>query len=144
MSAEHTQGRLVADSRALFVPGGDGIMAHVESDADARRLAACWNACEGSDVEDLERLGADFIKPLIDLIDERDQLKAQTEDLITVAAHQVQQLEAARALLREVLTADDEALAELAALGMPPEVDTAVRALTERIRAHLDPPGAPA
>ncbi len=50
---------------------------------DARRLAACWNACEGSATKDLEELGADYIKPLIKLIDERDALQAREAHLIS-------------------------------------------------------------
>lgn len=45
-----------------------------ETRENTRRLVACWNACEGSKTEDLELLGPDYIKPLIDLIDQRDEM----------------------------------------------------------------------
>lgn len=59
--------------------GDRAILIHSEGEAgnsfaDARRIVACVNACEGSETEILEQLGGDFVKPLIDLIDQRDEL----------------------------------------------------------------------
>jgi hypothetical protein len=52
--------------------------------ANARRIVACVNACEGSETEVLEKLGADFIKPLIDLIDDRANLLAMEAQILHV------------------------------------------------------------
>ena len=80
MSGQHTQGRLEASGHIVRTADGKGAIA--DTPEDARRLAACWNACDGSTTEDLERLGSDFIAPWVKLFDE---------------------LEAARALLAEAL-----------------------------------------
>lgn len=95
MSAEkHTQGRLTVVRHGAIVGGpireyvngsgqdqvamttGAEWMAEGEKEANARRLVACWNACEGSTTESLELLGSDYIKPLVDLIRQRDELLA--------------------------------------------------------------------
>jgi hypothetical protein len=57
MSAQHTQGKLeVAGSRVYFSSdGGFDLRGCPLPDANARRLAACWNACEGLSTEALER-----------------------------------------------------------------------------------------
>ena len=66
MSA-HTPGRLVAvpctDSPGAklmheHVSGELRFIAHVSIPADARRLAACWNACEGPPTEQIEELAS--------------------------------------------------------------------------------------
>lgn len=101
MSAAHTDGRLVVgelngNSIELKhtngdVPGAISLVVArvtarptwiVEAKANARRLAACWNACEGSKTEDLEELGADYIKPLIKLIDEFAAARALLSDAL--------------------------------------------------------------
>ncbi len=103
MSGQHTQGKIEAFTEpefsgwwALREKTDDGINHELGSgdgglfEPDARRLAACWNACDGSETEDLERLGADFIAPWIKMLDERDNA--------------VKELAAARALLQEVIS----------------------------------------
>lgn len=112
MTAPHTQGRLVVGERVGDrvqlkhthgdVPGAISLVVaqvtareswRAEGEANARRLAACWNACEGLETSWLEgvKLG-DFPvtgvhKELEEAMAERDQLRAE--------------LEAARALLAE-------------------------------------------
>lgn len=96
MSAQHTQGRLrLSASGALYV--GDpkvlaGLKIHSpwivdawegddEADANMRRLAACWNACEGLSTEALERLGTlDRARVELDVI--RVQAIAQRDELL--------------------------------------------------------------
>ena len=51
-----------------------------QADADARRLAACWNACEGMDTGEVE--GLSVSKVLADLMNaqrERDELRERRE-----------------------------------------------------------------
>jgi hypothetical protein len=96
---------------------------HLEN---ARRLVACWNACERIDIEYLEDIATvgGFEGLAVDLIDtsnERDKLRAD--------------LDAAHKLLSETLIADDLALAGMRAMGMAPDAD--VTDLTERVRAMV-------
>ena len=65
MSGQHTQGRLVAvivrDGRAYLAPcegPPQTVIAAYISEEDARRLAACWNACEGLTTEQVEELAS--------------------------------------------------------------------------------------
>lgn len=96
MSATYTPGRLTEGLLAVdYFSGGadlkraDGVVIGIEmSHDDARRLAACWNACEGSKTEDLEELGADYIKPLIKLIDECATARALLTELIDIEGPQ--------------------------------------------------------
>lgn len=65
MTNEHTQGRLAYVERgdafchAVFKEQGDQVAVVVSAtqtqQGDARRLAACWNACQGISTEVLER-----------------------------------------------------------------------------------------
>jgi hypothetical protein len=64
MSAQHTQGRLHVDqnyTELVNIKCGDDWVAEATShstiqlnEANARRLVACWNACEGISTENLE------------------------------------------------------------------------------------------
>lgn len=140
--SEHTKGRLVShpDFPGYIIPADQSerpIGGAVDAGTDrnyyanivatvsvkyhdyvenARRLAAAWNVCEGIDTESLET-GA----TLADICERYNGYQ--------------QELNAARALLREVLKADDDAIAELSALGLPPD---GAFALTDRIRNYLD------
>lgn len=54
-------------------------------DEDARRLVACWNACEGIDTEDLEAANVSIIHKLHDdaskrVLAQRDELLEALED----------------------------------------------------------------
>lgn len=53
------------------------------SEPDARRIVACVNACEGSETELLEKIGADYSKPLIDLINHAKDLTDQRNELLS-------------------------------------------------------------
>ena len=75
--AKHHKGRLACEGNGdggdflLFAEGLATVIAEVtaedvwaeESEANARRLVACWNACRGISTEDLERgaVTSDFI-----------------------------------------------------------------------------------
>ena len=111
---------------------------------DARRLAACWNACHGASTEELEglaALGVAITKVVDGIKQERDHLRAELEaanddrDVLAVAlTAKRMQLEAARALLGDILKADDETPTGADALGLLPGMDDG---LAERIRALL-------
>lgn len=106
MSGQHTQGRLhVSHHNDCDIVAADGSFVattnHVAAPwfpaNDARRLAACWNACVGFETETLE--SADLHESAyaaegreFDLIRERDQLRAELE-------RTQRELAAARALI---------------------------------------------
>ena len=52
-------------------------------EANARRIVACVNACAGLSTVGLEKVGADFIKPIAELEQQRDQLLAALEHIAT-------------------------------------------------------------
>lgn len=64
MSAKHTDGAIRYDYEPgycgeLIARDGTTVAAFVDepSEANARRLVACWNACDGLPTESLEKLG---------------------------------------------------------------------------------------
>lgn len=143
MTAQHTPGRLIAGTIEMLAPNvsgnhhcigiegtntataltglvGDDVDAL--SAADARRLAACWNACEGLDTGALERIGDNFIKPMADLTAQRDQARADSR---AIEAN----YEAARGLLSQFIHECNDG-------AMSPEQQSSMD-LTERIRAFL-------
>ena len=68
-----------------------------ENAENARRIVACVNACEGSKTQDLERLGKDYVKPLIDLIDQRDRLLAAIYESENIVIESIKRLRACHA-----------------------------------------------
>ena len=134
MSGRHTESRLVVGELNGHgielkhtngdVPGAISlVLARVtarptwmaEAEANARRLAACWNACEGMTTEALEALPGPFNKLL-------------SQEFLSL----VDQLAAARALLAEVRDDSDEWSKEAGV----DQVDTS-EGLLNRIRAFL-------
>lgn len=134
MSA-HTEGRLSFKQfdQTCDLEREDGTPIAVGlSAADARRMVACWNACEGFDTDllvNIDTMGdtlaqrfhglrAEFgvqQQKLADTIVERDQLRAANDDLLSTGEKVLDRAEcitaelaAARALLCEVLKADDD------------------------------------
>jgi len=115
MSAAHAPGPVsyqFADGYCgeIIAANGEVVCAFIDepSEADARRLVACWNACEGLSTEALERLGT------IDRTRvERDVLHAQARNQRDIL------LNAAIEFRRSVWTGDHtakpvtEALADL-------------------------------
>lgn len=103
MSAQHTHGQLrvthnnweastlhcdgIAVARVLIESDVDEqTQQHCESvkEANARRLAACWNACDGISTERLERHGLpDFAQKISDLMAQRDELLEALQSLIS-------------------------------------------------------------
>lgn len=96
MSAQHTQERLEVedatneDGRAYLTIKGKrlalGAIFNLQLRGntlnDARRLAACWNACDGISTEHLERHGLpDFAQKISDLVAQRDELLAALKDV---------------------------------------------------------------
>lgn len=123
---EHTKGRLEAftqesfsgwyalrDQRHFEVGSGDGGF----DEADARRLAACWNACVGLSTEDLESLPCAF-----------------SEVAVGDWMHNGKELTAARALLREVRGLIDENAQECDSRGLK----AYEHPIHGRIRNYLD------
>ena len=68
---------------------GDVLGGEAQAAANARRLVACWNACEGVPTELLELHGAKMIPPELPyaaLEAQRDELLAELEALATWAS----------------------------------------------------------
>ena len=100
MSGQHTPRRLVvkangdANSYALLDDAGkwwmsvllNGEQLTATQEDNLRRLAACWNACEGITTEALEKMPAPFAKLLsaefLHLIDEMTAARALLRDLL--------------------------------------------------------------
>jgi hypothetical protein len=99
MSAQHTQGRASLDTKGVGIDlpnhipidiGQHAAAAQVvwkmedyerspHCEETARRLVACWNACEGIDTEDLEAGSVSIIQKLHDdaakrVLEQRDEL----------------------------------------------------------------------
>lgn len=99
MSAEHTPEPWRIDRGCAWVivagdgfsvgetsPGNPEDVSEEEADANARRIVACVNACRDSETEDLERLGKDYIQPLLNLIEQRDELTKALRDVLNMHA----------------------------------------------------------
>jgi hypothetical protein len=54
-----------------------------QSKDDARRIAACWNACDGLFTESLER-GKPLAQQIVDALNERDRLLAALEGVLAI------------------------------------------------------------
>lgn len=95
MSGSHTQGHLHVGGNGTIIYGADGwgvanaTVFHgrtqpATSEANARRLVACWNACDGISTADLEtagRLAAADEATLRNLQVQRDHLLAVVEHI---------------------------------------------------------------
>ena len=81
----HTQGRVKVQHphagergyEVAFEPGLEQLCQNI-TEANARRLAACWNACEGIATPDLEVDNVTFTE----MLRERTTLKAQRDELL--------------------------------------------------------------
>lgn len=96
MSAKHTPGRIryTRYGDIVTVPGDEAIAAiNLSSDRHdeiGRRLAACWNVCDGISTEALQFVGQDLldgeVKPLCDklaeVLSQRDELLAALRQLL--------------------------------------------------------------
>lgn len=108
MNAQHTPGRLrlfdtYADSAIRDDKEKLVAVVLAEKANSARRLVACWNACEGIDTEDLEAGSVSIIAKLHD--DAANRLLAQRDELLAA-------LKAITEILDdEIKTATDEELA---------------------------------
>ena len=77
---KHTSGRLEASGRNMFSPSASEFVATAaaepfdQGEVDARRLAACWNACEGISTEGLETGGMILVLEVIAKMSRRDNL----------------------------------------------------------------------
>lgn len=80
----HTQGRLIAKGDLVCDSSGNGLWdyhekSQEENEANARRLVACWNACEGIETESLEVVNNKYKQPILDLAD-GNLLSKQSQD----------------------------------------------------------------
>lgn len=99
MSEKHTQGRLIVRcGYSIYADEGKTPVADTcltasvpdNDEANARRLVACWNACEGISTEALER--SDVIASMQG---ERRRLETQRDDLLAALKAARQSLEVA-------------------------------------------------
>jgi hypothetical protein len=68
---------LEEDGGAIGVFGGT-------DPANARRLVACWNACDGIPTEEIESGTAGFLHRYATVVDERDALVKERDELVAV------------------------------------------------------------
>lgn len=67
MSTHHTPGKLRVHKHALLAEDGFYLTGTIVKPDDARRLVACWNACEGIPTESLETMMLqDVVSMLLD------------------------------------------------------------------------------
>lgn len=59
---------------------GRQLVAMAQRQEDARRLAACWNACEGLHTESLER-NKPLADQIVDVLNQREQLQVELDKL---------------------------------------------------------------
>lgn len=144
MSSKHTQGRLEvyehSDGHTLIPEGGSwlygndllggapGNACYIVNEADARRLAACWNACEGLTTNQLESM----LPVLVHITGEGYHIAC----LSVERDHLRTDLTIARALLAEIIASEDKLIAQYEKLGMHGGSDIDCQ-LKERIRAFL-------
>lgn len=117
MNAPHTQTKLAHRFGRIFSVDRENLtIANIArahdgdySEANARRLVACWNACEGLSTEALERLGTlDRARVALDVvrvqaIAQRDELLAALESVALVYRNAGgKEWEAARAAIAKV------------------------------------------
>lgn len=106
MSYHHAQGPLTADARLYLRDKHDNIIARLagttgkyeSEEMNARRLVACWNACEGITTERLEDLGRPLMQHLIGC-DER--AARQVKEAGELRAHRDTLLAALRCALKK-------------------------------------------
>jgi len=162
--SEHTKGRLVVkdfECRAFLLTEADDDIAFDILKPNARRLAACWNALEKIDQKTLdmgwtgigcmeaahkhEERAATFAKDieilakkLVDMNFTRVEMEKQHTNLLLAFHSASSEITAARALLREQLKHDDEAVADMKALGLDHRLPADALDLSARIRSYLD------
>jgi hypothetical protein len=118
MNAQHTQGRASLDTKGIGIDlpnhipidiGQHAAAAQVvwkmedyerspHCEETARRLVACWNACEGVETEVLESYPA----PLSELRAQRDELLEALENMLKNGADYTATRDAARAAIAKV------------------------------------------
>ena len=97
MSEKHTQGKLAIGCGTDIVTFQNGRIMDVasvychaidgRSEANAERLVACWNACQGIDTADLKSGSVSIIQKLHDdvaqrVLEQRDELLAALQGII--------------------------------------------------------------
>lgn len=87
---EHTEGELKASGNGIHIGMKCIAVTHAESkelrDADARRIAACWNACAGIQTEYLEKFGGTTFNDFKRVKQQRDELLAAARSAILALA----------------------------------------------------------
>ena len=89
MSAQHTPGLLVVRGYSIYTTEGTPVAdtclttSHPDNDhANALRLAACWNACEGLNPDELARFGLGVATG-----SEIHKLREQRDELLQLLEH---------------------------------------------------------
>lgn len=123
---QHTAGRLVAYGLVLRGhpddPGDESQVAAATTEWEARRLAACWNACEGLTTEALEKLPVPFDTLL------SDQFKESLEHGNKMQA----EIDVMRALLRKSLPHINPHAVDAAAAMNGPAADAFINTMVRR------------
>ena len=100
--SEHTKGRLVIEKSSMFQANDESgkiVASGIESKANARRLVACWNACERISTEALE----DGCEPMLANAKLRDDLIAIERDELIEALRETSSM-----LRAAMLIVDDD------------------------------------
>ena len=123
MTTAHTQGRITfledgdANHYSMLTEGGrwwlsllmNGEQTTARQIANLRRLAACWNVCEGISTESLELMPGQFFKPPYERLKaveaQRDELLAALKLAVTQNEHDMlmtgEELRSARAVIEK-------------------------------------------
>ena len=115
MSAQHTPGRLTLVTQyaqpELRDASGELVAVIPAYEVEnARRLATCWNACDGIDTEHLERHGLpDFAQKISDLVAQRDALRDAAKNALNALQICGMKFEHVEAELRAAIAKADEA-----------------------------------
>ena len=117
-----TPGTYITDEDSVVVARVDFGRPKEEYEANASRIVACWNACEGISTEALVAMPTPFSKLLsaefTDVVAQRDALGAALEAVVAQNPGALAQAEAALALVAGAATVEAEAaLPELTATG---------------------------
>jgi hypothetical protein len=92
----------------------------------ARRLVACWNACEGLHTESLER-GKPLAAQIVDALNDAEDAKRQRNELLKFAQLVLRGLESGAVRAKSIIDMDPEA----ERLDMRPLVDIARHAIAK-------------
>jgi len=108
--SEHTKGRLVIEKSSMFQANDESgkiVASGIESKANARRLVACWNAFEASELSTTQIEDGAFDKMHADrncTIGERETARADRDELIEALRETSSMLRAAMLIVDDDYT----------------------------------------